>query len=184
MQLENKYSVSETQVCCSLIVKAILELHLPLFNVHHIQWNWEMYNKETECDILLKAQSWYATVFTTCQLIIELNSKPRYHLLSHSLSQSVFISVMKQNGATLLSTSFLSSRKMSKTPETFRPIVFVFKRKVCYKHERICFHFSFLHDRLKCPLLIIFCQTRGSEGGYSCTVFCFEKLLYWKRLIF
>ena len=81
MQLENKYSVSEIQVCCSLIVKAILELHLPLFNVHHIQWNWEMYNKETECDILLKAQSWYATVFTTCQLIIELYSKPRHHLL-------------------------------------------------------------------------------------------------------
>ena len=64
----------------SLIVKAILELHLALFNLHHIQWNWEMYNKETQCDILLKAQSWYATVFTTCQLIIELYSKPRYHL--------------------------------------------------------------------------------------------------------
>ena len=36
--------------------------------------------KEARCDILLKAQPWYATVFATCQLLIELYSKSSHHL--------------------------------------------------------------------------------------------------------
>ena len=45
-----------------------------------------------------------------------------------------------------------------KLPSHFR----VFKSKVFYKHERMYFYYCFPWDRLNCPLLIIFCQTRGA----------------------